>query len=238
MSPYMAARLFLSATNITLQLLTVAGSAVVMTLFAGIALSQIRELFGPPGRIELTESELVLDSPSRLLEPRRVPLSQVRLATVDESSGDKQRFPVEGVEVLSAKKDQYAWLWRKNRSAVLPAIELNPLDEIPNLAIVFDPPLEEPGKKTLGTFLTHVPAFLNRRIRMVVASVENPVGARDAFAALRLLRPATAADLTAAQPGPEDQRHARRDAWISGLVIFLVVGSWVGGLLWSLGVWD
>lgn len=76
------------------------------------------------------------------------------------------------------------WLWRKGRERILPSLDLNPMEEIPNLALVFDPPVEIKGQKTLKTILTHPASYANRRIRVVTALVENAHDAKACFAEL------------------------------------------------------
>jgi hypothetical protein len=229
---YWLVRGFVNAPNLGLRLLALLGGIALLAFFGGAAWSELKETFGRPGRIELSQSEIVLDSPKWFREPLRVPWSRVRLITIDESSGDKRRFPVAGAPTAIGKEDADAWLWRKGRDAALPQLELNPLDEVPNLAVVFDPPVEIPGRKTLKTFMSHVPSFVNRRIRVVTARVENAPEAASALGSIGVVRQATADDVAVLQLSPEEKRKARRHTVIAVVVMVLLLGTWIGSAVW------
>ena len=235
---YWVVRGSITTPNPWLRLAIVIGGVALLALFGGAAWSEMKEIFGRPGRIQLSSSEIVLDSPRWFRKPLRVPLSQVRLVTIDESGGAERRFPIAGAGRLSAKNDRDAWLWRKGQEGALPNLNLNPLDEVPNLAIVFDPPAEITAQKTLKTFLTHVASFISRRIRVVTALVDNPVGAKAAFDQLGLLRTPTQHDVSALQLSPEEKRQARRYNIISATVLVITVGAWIGGAIWYVASGD
>jgi hypothetical protein len=201
---------------------------VALAFFGSKIRSDMREVFGRSGGIELTSSEIVLDSPNLFREPLRVPLSQVRLVSFDDSGNQKRRFPVGGGGPVTGKKDRASWLWRKDREAALPVLELNPMDEVPNLAIVFDPPVEIAGQKTLKTFLTHPASFVDRRIRVVSALVGNEMSAKASFDEIGLLRSPTTEDFAALPLSAEEKRQRRLYTLIAIASFVLIFG---GGLV-------
>lgn len=114
---------------------------------------------------------------------------------------------------------------RKNRDAALPTLDLNALVETPNIAIVFDPPLEVPGRRTLKNFIFHIGSFVTRRLLVIAARIDDLEQAITLFEKLKLLREPTTADLVELEPTPDKKRQARRQtiaAWIA--IIFFTVG--------------
>lgn len=233
-SGYWLVTTFLSTSSVWTQALIIFGGSAVFVLFAGFARAELLELLGPPGRLEVEPGQLIVHSPKWFSDPLYVPIEQIRFATIDRSSSKKRRFPVLGTEETAAK-DREAWLWRKNREAALPALDLNPLDEIPNIAIVFDPPLEVPGRKTIKNFIFHIGSFVSRRLLVITAKVDHPDHAAALFEEFNLLRQPTAADLVELELSPDEKRQQRRGnirAWIA-LIVFFV--AFIGiPLLWML----
>lgn len=215
---------FVSSSSVWTRALILFGGSTVFLLFAGFTRAELLELLGPSGRLELDQPELIVHSPKWFSHPLHVPIEQIRFATIDDSNNKKRRFPLVGAQ-QTAREDRDRWLWRRNRQAALPALDLNALDETPNVAIVFDPPLEVPGRKTIKNFIFHIGSFVDRRLLVMTAKVDDLKAAAARFKELDLLRQPTAADLVELELSPDEkrqQRHGNLRAWIALIVFFLV----------------
>lgn len=225
---------FISSSSLWTRALIIFGGSTFFLLFAGFTRAELLELLGPSGRLELDQRELAVHSPKWFSHPLHVPIEQIRFATIDDSNNKKRRFPVVGAQ-QTAREDREEWLWRRNRQAALPALDLNALDETPNLAIVFDPPLEVPGRKTIKNFIFHIGSFVDRRLLVITATVDDLKTAAAIFERSDLLRQPTQADLVELELSPEEKRHERRGnmrAWIALVTFF---AAFIGiPILWVL----
>lgn len=207
------------------------GAAVVVATaaFGSTTLVSFREAFGRAGEIRIDQESITLDSPEWHPSPVRTPLRGVRLVAVEDGE-EKRKFHVQGRSEKAS--DKSAWLYRDGWNAALPGVKINPLDETPNVAILFDPPVDVTGKKDLVTLALHPRHFVNQRLRVVLARVTDARDATRAFRALGLLRQPTIEDVEAVKPGPEEARRLRRSqAW--GFVwLGVIVVGYFGGVLW------
>jgi hypothetical protein len=194
------------------------------------ATTQLRASFGPPGSIRVGGGEIVFRFDSTASE-WVVPLPQVRLATVDDSSGGEKRFAVSDA---TPDDERAGWLWAPGKNMVPRATHLDWREAVPNIAFVFDPPIERRGAATLRNVFLYPRDVLNRRVRVIVGRVADAERARDALRERGLLGAATLADVRAALPEAGEERRYRRLTWMGRLVAAPVVALVVAWFLRAL----
>lgn len=199
-------------------------------LFFAFSWLQARAILGPTlrkdARIEIGPSDLLIKGQNLFEEPISVERSRIRFVAFDDSGSEaKDRFPIAdpvGDSLKERAKNSY--LFRKDRGGPLPTDAAHHLDEMPNVAIVLNRPIQLYGRRNLRTFFTKPQYFVNQYIRVITLHVADIAGARAAFEDWGVARSPTGQDIAASQPSPEERRQLKkleRIQWV-GLTITVI----------------
>jgi hypothetical protein len=139
-------------------------------LFFAFSWLQARAILRPTlrkdARIEIGPTGLLIKGENLIEEPITVERSRIRFVTFDDSARDaKDRCPIADPVGHSPKeRDKNSYLFRKDRGGPLPTDAAHHLDEMPNMAIVLNTPLQLYGRRNLRTFFTKPQYFVNQYI--------------------------------------------------------------------------
>lgn len=206
-----------------------AGLAGAGLLLAFVSLGT-RSILGPAlrkdARIEVGDSDMLVKGENLFEEPVRIPLSRVRLVAFDASPDDvTDRFRVER-PLGTTSADREAYLFRKGGDGALPYSPAHRADEMPNIAIVLDAPIELRGRRALRTLLVRPQYFFDQRIGVVTLRVADLGATRDVFERLGLARAPSGEDVAACEPTPEERRRLKKIERIQivGVAVTLLLG--------------
>jgi hypothetical protein len=158
----------------------------------------VREGARLDARIVATGDEVVIHHSGMLRERVLVPRDAIRAIAIDEESSDR-RFPVIAEHPGSPRP--LTWLWRRAADSTRPTPSSIPSlirdSAAPNVAMIFDEPVDFPGLHPRGGFLREWPGP-SGPTRAVCMRVKDLEDARAAFASWGVVRPLQGDDLTAA----------------------------------------
>ncbi len=167
------------------------------------------------GFIRLAGTEMTFDERDTLVVPLTVPAGLVAVATVDrgraKAGDDEGRFAIlhrmSATAVVPFEEGVEGWLWTTRSGSALPMLGAG----TPNLALVFVKPLEP--EVVSACFRPEFVSALAERSPLgaptvfgLLARVENPSAAEDAFGQLGADRP-----LTDREVAPAQRRHLPGD---------------------------
>lgn len=204
----------------------VAGLAVA-GVCGWVGLRLMRPALVRDASIRLYPDSLVIEHRGLFKDPVVIPRVQIRCAVIDDRPArlrwfrDHKRFHLAGANGDVSP----SWLWSRTADSPVPLI--SHVGDVPNLAVLFDSPVElRSVKRWIKPFSLKGPIHIPRRrqrARGFVACVDDPRPAVDELQRWTLVRPLTLDDLAELQPTPAERRRARTRRIRTNIALFVIV---------------